>query len=493
MRKFLLYILLITQYSCYIFAEQKVDMPKLVVGVVVDQMRWDYLQFYYHSFSEDGLKRILNNGFSCNNVFINYIPTVTACGHSSIYAGSTPAFTGIAGNNFYIGTKKVYCTDDDNVKTVGNDSKIGNMSPRKMHVTTMCDMLRLSNNFKSRTYGVSLKDRGAILPAGHSANAAYWFDSKNGEFVSSTYYMPKLPIWVRKFNEKNKVLQDVRYSPQGNTITEKMAKAIINGENLGKGDYTDFLAISFSSTDYIGHKYGTRSVMTDSAYLQLDKDIADLLSFLDEKIGNGNYLLFLTADHGASHNNMYLKKHNIPAGTIKEDELLDSMNCFMKLRYRCSQPLIKDLIENRIYLDKNVVNSNNLDIDDVKKQLTNYLENKEEIVYAVDYESLKQRTIPPAIANRIIMGYDPERSGDIIIIPATGYYGINKSSFVEGTTHSVWNPYDTHIPLLFFGWNVPYGVSAKEQTISDIAPTICSMLNIQQPNGCIGNVISFNN
>lgn len=495
MKKVLLLFVILSNCFSTIFAQKQfgaANKPKLVVGIVVDQMRWDYLERYYDRFTVGGFKRILKGGFSCNNVFINYTPTVTACGHSCIYSGSVPAITGIAGNNFYIGNKKVYCTEDNSVSTVGSNTKVGKMSPRNMQVTTMCDALRLATDFRSRVIGVSLKDRGAILPAGHTANAAYWYDVKSGVFVTSTYYMEQLPNWLKTFNKENKQTHDIRYSSEGNTIVAKMAEAALKGEKLGNGDATDFLAVSFSSTDYIGHKYGTRAVQTDSAYLELDKDIADLLSSLDKEVGENNYLLFLSADHGASHNNLFLKEHNVPSGTIDEGKLLEDMNGFLREKYSCQHPLVKNFIENRVYLDKDAIGKSNLNYSDVKSKLVDFLENKEEIAYAVDYKTLKQTNLPAPISDRILMGYNAKRSGDIQIIPATGYYDVSGGSFAHGTTHGVWNPYDTHIPLIFYGWNVKQGQTSKEYTISDIAATICSMLNIQQPNGCIGKVVDRN-
>ena len=199
---------------CSITQAQSIERPKLVVGIVVDQMRWDYLYRYYDRYSAGGFKRLLNEGFSCENTFINYTPTVTACGHSTIFTGAPPAISGISGNAWWDREqmRTVYCTEDTSVNTVGSPSALGKMSPKNMLVTSVCDELRLATHFRSKVIGIAIKDRGGILPAGHSANAAYWYDNTNGDWISSTYYLKDLPGWVKDFN-KQKIVD--KYYQQG--------------------------------------------------------------------------------------------------------------------------------------------------------------------------------------------------------------------------------------------------------------------------------------
>ena len=323
MKKILLFIVAVVACTVQATAQSQFgERPKLVVGIVVDQMRWDYLSRYYDKFSNDGFRRLINDGYSCNNCLINYLPTITAIGHTSIYTGTTPAFHGICGNDFFIDGRSVYCTRDTTVDVVGTDNrKKGQMSPRNMLSTTIGDQLRLHTDFRSKVVGVSYKDRAAILPAGHSANAAYWLDTKNVQFITSTYYMTELPAWAKQYNQqlkRNKEAQklgsDIGLSPLCGTVTTDMAIAALQGEKLGKGEATDMLCVSYSQTDVIGHKYGTRGENTDAAYLTLDKDIARLLKALDRQVGQGNYLVFLTADHGGAHNFQFMLDHKLPAG-----------------------------------------------------------------------------------------------------------------------------------------------------------------------------------
>ncbi len=473
------------------------EKPKLVVGVVVDQMRWDYLDRYYHLFGNDGFRRLINEGYSCNNCLINYIPTITAIGHTSAYTGSTPALHGICGNTFYIEGKKTYCTQDDSVETVGSNSTKGKMSPRNLIATTIGDQLRLHTDFRSKVIGVSYKDRAAILPAGHAANAAYWLDTKNLSFISSTYYMKELPTWVKEVNKhisKNKEAKElgtnIGLSPLCGTITTDMAIAALKNEQLGKGEATDMLCVSYSQTDVIGHKWGTRGEHTDAAYLQLDKDFGRLLKALDEQVGAGNYLLFFTADHGAAHNYQFMQDHKLHAGPWLEDQGLKDVEAAVNKVFRNQKPVVTNILDFRVFLNHESIKEQGLDLQEVKKVIVDHLISSPNINFAVDFQQVATASVPPIIRDRMLMGYHPRRSGDIIFIPDPGYYVYGTWSSPVGTTHAAWNPYDAHIPLLFMGWKVPHGASSREVHITDIAPTVCQLLHIQQPNACVGEAIT---
>lgn len=461
--------------------------PKLIVGIVVDQMRWDYLHRYQDKW-QGGFQRLLSDGFSYDNTYLCYVPTVTGVGHASIFTGTTPAIHGIAGNDFRKGDDIVYCTDDHSVKTVGSNTAAGEMSPRNMLTTTIGDQLKLAVP-GAKVVGVSLKDRASILPAGHSADAAYWFDNDAGCFITSSYYMDKLPKWVEKFNAEHKDLGDVKYTPKGIVLTADMAIATVENEKLGQRDVTDMITVSFSSTDYVGHKYGTRSPQTEEMYVEVDRQLERLFTALDTKVGKGEYLVFLTADHAAAHNFIEMQERKIPAGIWREETELDNANAALKSKFGINSNLVKSIIEYRFYLDEKAINESSLDIDKVKSELVNYLEKDDRVMAAVDFEHLCSYPLPEAIKNRIIMGYNHKRSGDVMVILQPGYYAFEAKSFEKGTTHGVWYPYDSHIPLLFYGWNVNAGHSSSNTQVIDIATTVCSMINIQQPNGSVGNVL----
>jgi len=517
-----------------------IPRPKLVVGIVVDQMRWDYLYRYYNRYQSNGFKRLLNEGFSCENTQVNYIPTFTGPGHSCIYTGSVPAIHGIAGNDYIIQAtgQPMYCAQDNSVQTVGSDSNAGQMSPRNLLVTTVTDELKLATNFRSKVIGIALKDRGGILPAGHSADAAYWFDDKTGNWITSTYYMKDLPQWAKDFNDqklaetylkldwnalypidtylqstpddskyegkfkgtdaptlpvktsalyKKSGLGLIRSTPYGSTFTIDMAVAAINGEQLGQHDQTDFLAMSLSSPDYIGHQFGINAVEIEDTYLRLDRDIANFLTFLDAKVGKGNYTVFFTADHGAAHNTAFLNDHDIPAGVWDEASVLKGINKDLMDKYKADS-LVLSLDNYQVNLNYRIMNYLHLNEGDLRKECIKYLQAQPNVQFAVDMNKIEESSIPEPLKSRIINGYNAKNSGEIQIILNPAWFTGHGSGDggPTGTTHGTWNPYDNHIPLVFMGWGIQHGSTVREVHMTDIAPTISALLHIQAPNGCIG-------
>jgi predicted AlkP superfamily pyrophosphatase or phosphodiesterase len=505
--------------------------PKLVVGLVIDQMRWDYLYRYNSLYSNNGFKRLLKEGFSCENTMIPYTPTYTAPGHTCVYTGSVPAIHGIVSNSWYnrLDGKYVYCTDDSTVNTVGSNTKAGKMSPENMWATSITDELRLSNNFKSKVIGIALKDRGAILPAGHSANAAYWYDDRVGKWITSTHYMNSLPLWVAMFNDKGypekymnmewkTLLPEFKYTastidnkpyekaikgeetvtfphklytitkdkfeafkttPFASTFTFDFAKAAIENESLGKNTVPDFLAISISSTDYIGHSFGPNSMEAEDAYLRLDKDIADFLLYLDTEVGKGNYLFFLTADHGAAHVPAFLNEHNINGAGIDDSIIQENLNKKIEVKLGFKKA-IDHVSSYQVYLNDSVKHN-----EEVKELIIEELKKEPYIQTAVDLDELSEATLPAIQKERIANSYTPSRSGDIQFIFKPGYFDGGD----KGTTHGLWNPYDSHIPLLFYGWGIKKGNLNRETYMTDIAATVAAILQIQMPSGCVGHVI----
>ena len=517
-------------------ANAQVSRPKLVVGLVIDQMRWDYLYRFNALYGPDGFKHLLNQGFSAENTFVPYVPTYTAVGHTCIYTGSIPAISGIIGNNWFdkASGKSVYCTDDSTVSTVGTASKAGKMSPANLWVTTITDELRLSNNFKSKVISIALKDRGAILPGGHSANAAYWYDA--GKWITSTHYMTELPTWVKNFNDKdlagkymsndwntllpadkydlsteddkpyeNKIkgendvtfphklsaipdslkYESFRTTPFANTFTLDFARAAIENEKLGANSVTDFLAVSISSTDYVGHAFGPNSVEIEDVYLRLDKDIAGFLQYLDTKIGKGNYLIFLTADHAVAHIPAFLAEHKIPGGTFDEGDLKKELNKTLEADLGIKN-VVSSLQNYQVYLNTTELENAGKDVAAIKARVIKMLLQKQFIINAFETDKLATITLAEPQKSMFTNGYNARRSGDIQFILKPGYFdGGNK-----GTTHGLWNPYDAHIPLLFYGWGIKPGKLNRETYMTDISATVAALLHIQMPNGCVGKVIT---
>ncbi|HMW75657.1 MAG TPA: alkaline phosphatase family protein, partial [Saprospiraceae bacterium] len=538
----LIFIFLTNIAVAYAQMKNNNDRPKLVVGIVVDQMRWDYLYKYYQHYNNEGLKRMLNEGFSAENTLIPYIPTYTAIGHTSIYAGSVPAIHGIAGNTFYIKEtqSKMYCSQDDSVKSVGNDpeNKGGKMSPKNMLSSSVTDELKLATDFRSRVFGVALKDRGAIFPAGHFADGAYWM--VDGNWITSSFYMNDLPSYVKNFNKADftsaylskgwqlakpstsymsRINDDNRYeerfldsvkvtfpidlstisskkgrdviksTPFGNTITLQFAKELITQENLGNNPagVPDFLAISLSSTDYIGHQFAINSLKIEDTYIRLDKDLGDFFNFLDTKIGRGNYTVFLTADHGAAHNPQYILDEKGNGGYFMKRELQQDLNNLLKPEFG-TEDLIYNIANNQVLLNHKLIESKNLDTERIKEKLVTALKKREGVSFATDMERLQVASMPEWIKTMAINGYNYKRSGDILIIFDPQW--IENYRDKTGTTHGAWNPYDSHIPLVFMGWGIKQGNTHAPVYMTDIAPTIAALLHIQAPNGCIGKPIT---
>lgn len=464
-------------------ASGQTDRPKLIVGLVVDQMRWDYL--YNYQWGEGGFKTLLQDGYRCNNTIIDYVPTVTAAGHASIYSGTTPAFHGIAGNNFMLNGKNVTSVQDDSERGVGGNDKTRGKSPRNLITTNLADQLLLATDFKSRTVGIALKDRAAILPAGHRPIGAYWYDKGSASFVTSTYYRDKLPKWVSDFNKKHheEIASDVYNLPIGTTLTFALAEQALINEQLGQGEATDLLAISVSNTDMCSHYYGTHSPKVDSIYYQLDREIAHFIEVLDQRIGRGNYLLFLSADHGGTHSYPRMMSHGLPSACWYNPEALTAANQVLKQQFGVDS-LLKAEMEYTFYLNQEVIDGARLDRDQVMRAACQALEQPEEIQWAIDVSRIDTYPIPSILKERIKLGYFPERSGEIYIVPRTGVYA-GKTEW-DGSNHGTWSQSDSHIPLIFMGWHIPAGETNRLTHMTDIAATICAMLHIQSPNGCIG-------
>lgn len=509
--------------------------PRLIVGLVVDQMRWDYLYRYQASYQSDGFKRLLKEGLSCENTLIPYVPTYTAAGHACVYTGTVPAINGIVGNNWYDASLKrdMYCAEDTSVSTVGSTSDAGKMSPRNLLTTTIGDELKLSSNFRSKVFGIALKDRGAILPAGHAADHAFWYDDAVGQWISSTYYAKTLPAWLVQFNagkhvekymskdwntllpieqyvnstadekpyegkisgvEKNtfphrvsaakKKFSAFKTTPFAATYTFDLAKELIRQERLGQGEFTDLLAISISSTDYAGHTFGPNSIEVEDSYLRLDRDIADMLKYLDKQVGAGNYVLFLTADHAAAHAAGFMEENKLPGGRFSSSTLNKQVDAALKERFGQDKFVVKNQ-NYQFYLNYDAMRDAGVKPHDVEEVIIQTLENHPDVQLAFRTKEVFLKTIPAAVKERLVNGYNPKRSGDIGYTLKSGYMGGGST----GTSHGVWYAYDAAIPLVWYGANIPAGKLHRTTYMTDIAPTVAALLQIQVPSGSIGSVI----
>lgn len=509
--------------------------PKLVVGVVVDQMRYDYITRFWDHYGNDGFKRLISEGFNLRNNHFNYIPTYTAPGHASVYTGAAPETHGIIGNGWYDKFEEnfVYCVGDTTVTSVGTLDKAGKMSPHRLITTTVADENRLHTQMRGKTIGIGLKDRGAVLPAGHTANGAYWFHGKaEGKWITSSFYTTQLPDWVQKFNASGKAdsylkpwntLADVnsyiesgadinifeggfsgkedtgfpydlkalstlnggydiiKNTPFGNSLTTDFAIAALDGEQLGKDGDTDFLTISYSSTDYVGHNFGVNSKEVQDSYLRLDRDLAKLLKALDKKVGKGNYTLFLTSDHGGVHVPAYLETVRIPSGYFDFDKLKEDLNLFLSEKFE-KENLVENISNDQIFFNYDEVLKMDISSQKLQEEIAHFLLQYERINRVFTRNQLQSASFSEKIASAVDNGFNQKRSGDVVMVLDPSVISYSRT----GSTHGSGNNYDTHAPLIFFGKGIKPGNSLERTEIVDIAPTISALLGISFPNGATG-------
>lgn len=511
--------------------------PKLVVGIVVDQMRYEYLNRFESHYSEKGFKRMMNEGFNAKNTHFSYVPTYTAPGHATIFTGTTPANHGIISNNWYDKeiNKVVYCVADEDMTSIGVDGEDGKMSPHRMLTTTLTDQNRLHTQFRGKTVGISLKDRGAILPAGHTANQAYWFSGgNNGKFISSSFYMEKLPKWVKDFNKttdkylkiwstlkpietyiesgsdlntyekgftgktnatfpydlKSLASQNDGYdllkdTPMGNDMLTDFAIQTIINENLGQDNDTDFLTLSYSSTDYIGHNFGVNSKEIQDTYIRLDQNIGEIIDFLDEKIGKNMYTLFLTSDHGAVHVPSFLQDQKIPAGYFDNKQLRRSIKEFVENKFGNAM-LIEGYSGNEIFFDYELLAKEDVEADDLQEALYYHLIQYKQIDRVFTRDMIEGGDATSAFSHTLKNGFHPKRSGDVLYVLEPSVISYSKT----GSTHGSYLSYDTQAPLLFYGHGINNKTSYERYEVRDIAPTLSALLGIAQPNGTTGKIIA---
>jgi arylsulfatase A-like enzyme len=519
--------------------------PKLVVGITVDQMRQEYLYRYQSKFGEGGFKRLMNKGFMLKNAHYNYTPTVTAAGHASIFTGTTPAVHGIIGNGWYDKTidKAVYCAGDDNFSTVGSTSVApGKMSPNRMLTTTITDELKIATQKRAKVIGMSIKDRGAIMPAGHMGDAAYWYDGETGRMVTSTYYMQKLPDWVERFNAQllpDKYLNGSWYTlqpigeyvesgpdtspyeaqfmgdkkssfpynlkelrktngnfdllsatPFSNDFLTEFAKATIDAEKLGADKWTDFLALSYSAPDIVGHQFGPQSVEVQDIYLRLDKNIEDLLKKLDATVGQNNYIVFLSADHAVADVPQFLVDNKVPAGYIRSNQLVAGLNDFLA-PYFPDRKMVRIISNDQLFFSNDAFSTDpaqgGMELMIATELATKYLMQQAGIAQVIPKSIIRQGDFNEGgVKGMAIRGYHHKRSGDLTIVFEPAWFD---GARIQGTTHGSPYMYDTHVPVLFYGAGIKHGESVHYHAITDIAPTLSLLLKITFPNGCTGQPI----
>ena len=515
------------------------DKPKLIVGIIVEQMRYDQLERFRSRLGQTGIRRLLNEGTTCQNASFQYTLTQSAPGHATIATGTEPAWHGITSDSWYLPLRNeiINCTGDPNARAAGGSQEYGQHSPVNMQSSTFADELKMASGKKAKLFGVGMKEHTAILSAGHSADAAYWFDYKTGSWISSSWYIDSLPAWVNDFNalrypeafvmgkwelyrpvedyhdcisDANKFetgfngknafpyelarinrrgnpapaydLTMLRETPYGNTLTTSFAKKLIEKEKLGSDDITDFLSICYTSTDYIGRRFGPSSFEMADAIFRLDREIGDLLSYLVDSIGKMNVLVYFSASHGISEIPGILENHRIPSGYFNRDQALNLLGSYLRALYGNGE-WIKGYYERQIYLNRILIEDSGISLEEVQKKAARFIVQLSGVSTAYPHSAFEINDFGEGNLKRIINNFSPQRTGDVIItfkpgwIEKTGDYATNHNSPYE---------YDSHVPLIWYGWSVDRGVVTRKVNMADIAPTLSSLLKVSFPNACTG-------
>ncbi|MFK7787599.1 MAG: alkaline phosphatase family protein [Crocinitomicaceae bacterium] len=517
---------------------QQSDSPKLIVGIVVDQMCYDYLYRYYDKFGKGGLRLLMDKGTNCRNVSYNYIPTYTGPGHASIYTGTTPSNHGIVANDWYSREDKasVNCVEDSTVMTVGSDSKYGKFAPTRLKANTITDQLKLTYP-DAKVISMSIKNRGAILPGGHLSDGSYWYDFNSGKFITSTFFKDQLPTWVDQFNNRKYVDKSLKetwepllsidaytesgpdnrpyehllpgkttptfpynlkemtndslnyglfvYTPFSNTYLTDFAVEAMKSENMGQDDQTDMLCISYSTPDIIGHAFGPYSVEIEDTYLRLDLDIKNLIKEIKSEVGK-DFVVFLTADHAVVPVPSFLTDHNLPGGYFFIDEHIADLK--MKLTTAFGDSLIEHENNLNIYLDHEAIKAKGIDIGIVQNFVSKEVQSWEGVKRSFTATQLYGASADAEWMDMVRNGMHHEESGDVVFILEPGY--LPKSSDYDGhqkgTSHGSAFSYDTHVPLLWYGKNVPKQEVFDDMEITSIAATLTHMLFLQRANALTG-------
>lgn len=524
---------------------QEKNPPKLVVGIVVDQMCYEYLYRFQEKFGKKGIRMLMDKGTNCRNTNYNYVPTYTGPGHASIYTGTTPSNHGIVANDWYDRElqRTINCVEDTTQTTIGANNASGLCSPKNLKANTITDQLKLTYP-NAKVISMSIKNRGAILPGGHLSDGSYWYDYKTGNMITSSFFKAQLPVWVQSFNDMKQAERymegtwntlypietytesgpddskyehvfpgktapvfpyDLKaivnsdtsisassvfpYTPFANTFLTDFALLALRNEQLGQDDQTDMLCISYSTPDIIGHMFGPQSKEIEDTYLRLDQDLERLIANLNKEVGKGEYVIFLTADHAVVPVPQLLTDHNLPGGYLFQDEKFADLGA--KLEYQFGANFIDDYDNLNIYLDHDTMALMGADYNEVVNFIVHEAHGWEGVKRVFTGHQLYNADVDDPWSIMVRNGYHHAESGDIIITLEPGY--LPKSSDSEsarkGTSHGSAYSYDTHVPLLWYGAGIPNQEVFRDVEITDITATLTHILYLQEVNALTGKPI----
>lgn len=515
------------------------DKPRLVIGIIVEQLKYDQLEKYRDRLGENGIKKLINEGTYFKNASFDYMLTQSAPGHATISTGTEPSFHGITSDNWYLPLRNelIYCTRDIDVNPVGGSFESGLNSPVNLQASTFSDELEMATNKHSKVFGIGIKDNSAILSTGHSADGVFWFDNTTGTWMTSTYYSGTLPDWVKDFNAMGypesylngtwnllKSPQDysdclpdsnkfesgfnginyfpydlkklrskvtfsskndytlLRETPFANTYTTGLAIKLIEKEKLGKDDVTDYLSICYSATDNIGRRFGPSSVEMEDAILRLDDDIKNLLKFVNDSIGKKNVLIFFTSAHGISEIPAVLQSYRIPAGYFRQNQALQLLRTYLNAVYGEGN-WVKGYSERQVYLNRTLIEDARIPLEDVQKKVARFLVQFSGVAAAYPYSAFEANDFGNGNLKRIINNFNSQRSGDVIVTLNPGW--VEKDEDYVTNYNSPYE-YDSHVPLIWYGWTVNRATVSRKVNMTDIAATLSALCKVPYPNACSG-------
>lgn len=514
------------------------DKPKLIIGIVVEQLRFDQLEKVRDNLTETGIRRLMNEGTTFRNASFGYLLTQGAPGFATINTGAEPAFHGIPSDEWYEPLKNdlIYCTKDISYGATGGSFETGMHSAANLMSSTFSDELKLSGDRKSKVFAVGFREYTAIFGAGHTGDGAFWFDDRTGTWMSGTYYMKELPPWVNDINalrmpdkylsgkwekfrddsyytlalpdssvheagfsgrivfpyDLNQMSQSGRLiktrdykllkeTPFSNSMTTEMAIRLIEEEGLGMDDYTDFLSIAYSATDHIGHRFGPSSVEATDALYRLDDDIRQLLDYLNQKLGKRNILIYFTAAHGVCEVPAVLESNRIPAGYFRQNQALMLLRSYLNAIYGQGD-WVRGYYERQIFLNRNLIEDAKIPLEEIQSRVSRFLVQFSGVAAAYPYFAFETDNFSNGHLRKISNNYSPLRSGDVIIILQPGW--VDMSDHI--TNHNSPYDYDSHVPLVWYGWSINRATVNRKVNITDIAATLSSIMRIPLPNACSG-------
>jgi predicted AlkP superfamily pyrophosphatase or phosphodiesterase len=515
-------------------ASEPAPAPRLVLLIVVDQLRGDMPLRYLDRLPAGGFRYFADRGITYVEARYRHATTVTGAGHATIATGGNSAQHGIVGNDWREDGRAVYCVNDERHRILGSNA--GGNSPARLQSTTFGDELIRASGGKSRVFSVSLKDRAAVILGGHDGQA-YWYDKASGRFVSSTYYADQLPEWVERWNDAALVDELVeqpwdllldremytaaiddrpeersrgslgrtfphtvrgtareqyelfRFTPAADSLTLDFAKTLVAAEQVGRGEVTDVLAVSFSATDYVGHAFGPGSLEAEDNLLRLDRTIAELLAYIDDTVSLDRTLVILTSDHGVDAIPESRAQLGFAAGRHRPDEFLAIANEAVRQAFAIDEDLVLAFSKPGLYLDRERIGQLGLDPARVERTVAEAIKKSPGFDQAFTRTQITGGDMPHTqIADRVVAAYHDGRSGDVVLVPAQ-YWFLASDPDLDSATHGTPYDYDTHVPIMLAGPGIAKGRITLPVAPRDIAPTISAYLGIAPPSGSIGSVL----